>query len=84
MTPEQAAKSILESLPSLDPEQYRLGHTKVRLRFTLSFLRPSRKRNPCVVYKNFREFRDIKTMFNKIGNFRWLVNKCETHFNEGT
>lgn len=29
MTPEQAAKAILESIPSLDPEQYRMGHTKV-------------------------------------------------------
>lgn len=29
MSPEQAAKSILESLTSMDPEQYRLGHTKV-------------------------------------------------------
>lgn len=29
MTPEQAAKAILESIPSLEPEQYRMGHTKV-------------------------------------------------------
>lgn len=29
MTPEQATKAVLESLTSIDPEQYRMGHTKV-------------------------------------------------------
>lgn len=36
MTPEQAAKAILESLTTLDPEQYRMGHTKVRLSSLIS------------------------------------------------
>lgn len=86
MTPEQAAKAILESLTTLDPEQYRMGHTKVRLSLWSPLAEESSKHlhislfcqydsKPCHLRKSFTLFLSTQTH-----NISTENKRCRTKF----